>query len=165
MLSILSAANNSDEFKALIPKALGLMKRYVSLLRAGKVPIEDLVIEKRLSKTPEEYSNLVPQAIAARHLVKQGGEVHAGQNISYIISNDDSKISHNHALPVELADDSTPYDPAAYVELVQSSATNLFLPLGYDLNSLTKIESNFKSESLMTISSRWDCGPDSARNH
>ena len=47
---------------------LAVMKRYVSLLRTGHVPVEELVIEKRLS----EYTNLVPQAIAAQHLVKEG---------------------------------------------------------------------------------------------
>jgi DNA polymerase-2 len=138
MLSILSVADNSEEYKVLMPKALGLINRYLSLLRTGKVPIEDLVIEKRLSKTPSEYSNHVPQAIAARGLVKEGMDVHAGQNISYIISNNDSKILRNRALPVELVDD-TPYDPAAYVELLLSSAVNLFLPFGYDLNSLRRI--------------------------
>jgi DNA polymerase-2 len=154
MLSILSVADSSEEFKALIPKTLGLMNRYVSLLWTGKVPIEDLVIEKRLSKTPREYSSLVPQAIAAGKLVKEGSDVHAGQNISYIISNNDSKISDNRALPVELVDGSTPYDPGAYVELVLSSAMNLFLPFGYDLNSLRKIVQMGSTESSRLLQSR-----------
>ena len=138
MLSILSEANNSNEFMALIPKALEQMKHYLSLLRAGKIPIKDLVIEKRISKPPEEYHNLVPQAIATRHLVKEGSNIHAGQNISYIISNDASKISHNRTLPIELVDDTTPYDPAPYEELVLSSAMNLFSPFGFDLNALRR---------------------------
>jgi DNA polymerase-2 len=139
MLSILSAADNSYAFRVLVPRALDVMKHYVSLLRTGKVPIKDLVIEKRLSKMPSEYSNLVPQAIAARHLVKEGSDVHAGQNISYVISNKDSGITDNRAFPIEFANESTPYDPVAYVELILSCAMNLFLPFGFDLSSLRLI--------------------------
>jgi DNA polymerase I len=136
MLSILSHANNSGEFRALVPRALSVMKHYISLLRSGSVPVKDLVIEKRLSKVPSDYTNLVPQAIAARHLVKEGSDIHAGQNISFVISNSDSKIADNRALPVELADDTMPYDAAAYSELILSSAMNLLLPFGFDLNAL-----------------------------
>ena len=132
MLSVLSCATNSHEFEALMPRALGVMKRYVSLLRSGNAPLQDLVIEKRLTKTPNQYRNLVPQAVAARHLVTEGGSIHAGQNISFVISNGDSKITGNRALPVELIDESTTYDSAAYVELILRSATNLFLPFDLD---------------------------------
>src|SRR2546425_756266 len=73
MLGVFSKANNSSEFKLLIPKALNILERYAILLRKRKVPLEDLVIEKNLSKDPGEYTHKVPQAIAARHLVKEGG--------------------------------------------------------------------------------------------
>ena len=136
MLSVLSCASNSHEFEALIPKVLGVMKRYVALLRSGNAPLQDLVIEKRLSKTPDQYRNLVPQAVAARHLVTEGGSIHAGQNISFVISNGDSKITGNRALPVELIDESTTYDSAAYAELILRSATNLLLPFDLDGDKL-----------------------------
>ena len=77
MLNVLSS--NSSEFMTLIPQALRVMKSYVTMLRFGKVPVEELVTEKRLSKAPNEYKNLVSQAIAAKHLVKEGVDVHAGQ--------------------------------------------------------------------------------------
>jgi len=105
MLSVLSQANNSDEFRTLIPKALTVVKRYASLLRSGKVQTGDLMIEKRLSKNPQKYANLVPQAIAAQHLVKEGDQIHAGQNINFIITHNDSKIAANRALPAELTDE------------------------------------------------------------
>jgi len=84
------------------------------------------MIEKRLSKSPAEYANLVPQAIAAQHLVGEGGQIHAGQNISYVITHSDSKIAANRALPAELTDEATPYDPEAHIDLILR--TNLLLP-------------------------------------
>src|SRR2546425_821246 len=85
MLEILTKARDSNEFRLLIPSALKVLERFVGSLRDGTVPIEDLVIVKNLSKNPDEYTHQVPQAIAARHLVAQGGSVHAGQQVSYIL--------------------------------------------------------------------------------
>jgi DNA polymerase elongation subunit (family B) len=138
MLNVLSKASNSSEFMTLIPQALQVMKSYVTKLRNGKVPVEELVIEKRLSKTPNEYKNLVLQAIAAKHLVKEEAHVHAGQTISYVVTNSKSKIRENQALPAELAN-GTMYDSEAYSELLLSSAVNLLLPFGYNFEALRKL--------------------------
>lgn len=139
MLDILAQARDSREFIELVPKALAVMRTYVSALRMHKIPTEQLVVEKRLSKMPNEYRNLVPQAIAARHLIKEGGTVHAGQNVSFVMTRNESKIPENRSLPAELIDSTTSYDAKTYVDLVLSSATNLLLPFGYDLKSLRQL--------------------------
>ncbi len=136
MLRVFSEANNSSEFKLLIPRALKVLERYATLLRKRKVPLENLVIEKNLSKDPEEYTHKVPQAIAARHLVKEGGTVHAGQRINYILTHDWAGVPEKLALPPELADENTVYDSERYIDLLCSSATNLLLPMGYTTKSL-----------------------------
>jgi DNA polymerase elongation subunit (family B) len=106
------------------------------MLRMGKVPIEDLVLEKRLSKSPEEYTNHVEQAIAAGHLAKEGGSVHGGQNVSYVITSGASRIFDNRAIPIELLDERAHYDSEKYVTLLLSSTVNILLPFGYDLEYL-----------------------------
>ena len=136
MLTTLSKANNSEEFMALIPEALTIVRSYVHLIRTGTIPVEELVIEKRLSKNPNEYRNLVSQAIAAGHLAAEGMEVHAGQTISYILTYDKSRIDHNRALPIELMDEGFVFDSERYVDLLLSSTVNLLLPFGYDLVAL-----------------------------
>jgi len=136
MLQVFSKANNSSEFKLLIPKALNVLERYAILLRKRKVPLEDLVIEKNLSKDPGEYTHKVPQAIAAQHLLKEGGTVHAGQRVNYILTHDWAGTPERLALPPELADENTVYDSERYIDLLCSSATNLLLPMGYTTKSL-----------------------------
>lgn len=136
MLTVLANAKNSNEFRMLIPESLRVLRAYTTTLIEGRFNVRDLVISKRLSKNPNEYTNLVPQAIAARHLVKEGGTVHAGQSISYVLVKNTSRIQENRALPAEFLDDDTPYDAEKYVELLLSSAVNLLLPFGYDLKSL-----------------------------
>src|SRR5437867_1491387 len=136
MLGVFSKANNSSEFKLLIPKALNVLERYATLLRKRKVRLEDLVIEKNLSKDPGEYTHKVPQAIAAQHLLKEGGTVHAGQRVNYILTHDWAGVPEKLALPPELADENTVYDSERYIDLLCSSATNLLLPMGHTTKSL-----------------------------
>jgi DNA polymerase elongation subunit (family B) len=132
MLDIFTGARDSSEFRLLIPKALRVLEKFVFSLREGNVSLEDLVIVRNLSKNPDEYTHQVPQAIAARHLVAQGGSVHAGQQVSYILTTDQSLT----ALPPEVAGEDTVYDSERYVDLLCSSAANLLLPLGYDAKYL-----------------------------
>jgi DNA polymerase elongation subunit (family B) len=106
------------------------------MIRTGSVQIEDLIVEKRLSKNPEEYAHHVEQAIAADNLVKHGGSVHGGQGVSYVIASSISKVYNNRAIPVELIDGRVQYDLEKYVTLLLSSAMNLLLPFGYDLDLL-----------------------------
>jgi DNA polymerase elongation subunit (family B) len=127
ILTLLSKAGNSKEFMALIPEALEVVRSYAHLIKTGSVPVGELVIEKRLSKNPNEYQNLVPQAIAARHLLAEGKEVHAGQMIDYILTYDKSRLTQNRALPIELMEEGS-FDSERYVELLLSSTTNLLLP-------------------------------------
>src|SRR6184192_931812 len=137
MLGILKEADNSREFQALIPQVLYTLREYASKLRSGTVPIEELIITKNLSKMPNEYTHRVPQAIAAQCLIDEGGTVHAGQQVSYVLTIDMSTIPVSQALPPVLADDDTVYDPERYVDLLVSSTANLLLPFGYDVKSLT----------------------------
>jgi DNA polymerase elongation subunit (family B) len=125
MLALLAKAENSEEFKALIPEALTVVKSYVSLVQNGVVAVEDLTIEKHLSKNPNEYRNMVPQSIAAQHLVREGMQVHAGQTLSYILTYDKSRITQNRALPTELMNEDSNFDSERYVDLLLASATNL----------------------------------------
>ena len=132
MLNIFTRARDSGEFRLLIPSALRVLERFVGLVRERKIPLEDLVIVRNLSKNPDEYTHQVPQAIAARHLVSQGGSVHAGQQISYILTSDQTR----GALPPEVVGEDIVYDSERYVDLLCSSAANLLLPLGYDAKYL-----------------------------
>ncbi len=132
MLTLLAKAENSEHFKALIPEALTVVKSYVNLVQHGDVPVEDLAIEKRLSKNPNEYRNMVPQSIAAQHLVREGMKAHAGQTMSYILTYDKSRITRNRALPTELVNEDSNFDSKRYVDLLLSSTINLLLPFGYN---------------------------------
>jgi DNA polymerase-2 len=138
MLALFARAENSAEFKALIPEALAIAKSYANLIQDGAVPIEELTIEKRLSKNLNEYQNMVPQAIAAQHLNREGREVHAGQTFNYIVAYNRSRIVQNRALPAELVDENYPIDSEWYIDLLLASTSNILLPFGYTPDVLKK---------------------------
>jgi DNA polymerase-2 len=139
MLHVFSNANNSKEFITSIPRALEIIRSYVAIIRNGRVPMEELVIEKRLSKRPDRYANSVPQAIAAIHLTRENVDVHAGQNVHYILTRRESRILENRALPFDLTNQYMQYDSEAYMRLLLSSVMNLILPFGYDSERLSKM--------------------------
>jgi DNA polymerase-2 len=138
MLAAFSKARDSEQFKTIIPEALAILKMYVAKLRQRDVAIENLTITRNLSKNPEDYEKTIPQAVAAKRLVKEGHEVHAGQGVSYVLTRRKPRVLGNRALPLELAT-GREYDAAGYVELLCSSAMNLLLPFEYDLKRLREL--------------------------
>ncbi|HWY28114.1 MAG TPA: DNA polymerase domain-containing protein, partial [Candidatus Sulfotelmatobacter sp.] len=152
MLDIFTRARDSSEFRLLIPKTLRVLEKFVAQLREQSVSPGDLVIVRNLSKNPDEYTHQVPQAIAARHLVAQGGSVHAGQQVSYILTTDQTHT----ALPPEVVGEDTVYDSERYVDLLCSSAANLLLPLGYDAKYLRSMfrGNEMKQQAIPTLVAR-----------
>ena len=151
MLEVLSEAGNCREFRALIPKALEVLADFISLVRSGRVALEDLVVEKSLSKNPGDYANMVPQAIAAQQLINEGGTVHAGQHIRFVLTKDTSKVSGYSAVPIELLDGYTVPNREMYVDLLIRSATNLFLPFGYDTDRLKHTLKSYQHDRPTTL--------------
>ncbi len=156
MLSLFAHAKNSEEFMTLIPEALNIVKSYVNMIRDGPVPIDELSIEKRLSKNVNEYRNMVPQAIAAQHLNHEGREVHAGQGLSYIVTCNKSRITQNRALPVELVGENYLIDSEWYIDQLLASAANMLLPFGYTAAATKEcIESSMHDSDHVKQFKRW----------
>ena len=136
MLNVFGKASCSLEFRSLVPTALLILEKYVRLVMNGSVSAQDLVITKSLSKTPPEYTNLVPQAVAARQLAREGGRVHAGQSISYVLTKERRGESDTRAKAVGLIRKDVDVDTAKYVGLLVDSARNLLEPTGLNEDSI-----------------------------
>jgi DNA polymerase elongation subunit (family B) len=68
--------------------AFQLTRGYMNRLQEGQVDLQDLLITKQLSKNPAEYKHNVMQAVAAKQLIREGVQVSAGQNVSYLLQKD-----------------------------------------------------------------------------
>ena len=101
MINTLATANNTAELRMKISSALDVVRRYRQKLLDGDVPIQDLIISKRMSRNPEQYRQHVSQVIAAEQLIKEGAEVHAGNSVKFVFTHSKHK-KHERRVPLHL---------------------------------------------------------------
>jgi len=88
VLNILAQANAPEKLADYLPAAIASIERSKRDLRAGRVPLEDLVVRQKLSRTLDGYRSPSPAARAARQLQAIGREVAPGQSIEFLFTRD-----------------------------------------------------------------------------
>jgi len=83
-LSILSGAENREEFLELMERVMELKEEYAMKLKEGKVNPLDLIIYKKVTKRPEEYRRKCDTAEVVCTLAKEGFQVQPGDRIGII---------------------------------------------------------------------------------
>jgi DNA polymerase elongation subunit (family B) len=126
ILSILARANTIEEAKNLIPECIDLLKRYESLVKEKKVEAEELVITRTLSKSINEYRNKTLLVDAARKLEERGLKLNAGEDIDYVVIDEDAKLS-SRASTLELLQGSL-YDESYYIKMMRDACKTVLEP-------------------------------------
>jgi DNA polymerase I len=93
-------------------KAVKIVMDKIDELRAGKTPLDELVIYTQLKKGMGKYEINSPELEAAKKAVKAGIPMEEGSLVSYIITRKGNSIS-DKAMPAELAKE---YDAGYYIE-------------------------------------------------
>jgi DNA polymerase, archaea type len=138
MITVLAKANNVEELYKTIPEALNVVRAYREKLLNAEIPIWDLVIRKHLSKKPEDYRQDVSQVIAARQLIKEGDEVHAGGNVEFLFTSAKNKRHNKRVRAKELIQESTNPDTQKYLEILYDSSANLLSFAGYTAKKVSE---------------------------
>jgi len=112
------------------------VRKYRQKLIDGDVPIEDLIITKRMSKRPDRYRQHVSQVIAAEQLIKEGEEVHAGNSVRFLFTHSKDKRHERRVKAAQLMEKGVEPDVAKYLMLLYSSAANLLSFEGYTTQSI-----------------------------
>jgi DNA polymerase-2 len=131
MLDSLAQANNATEVLVRVPEAIEILRRHVEEIREGRVPFEELVITRTLSKDPTQYVREDAGAIAAKELVRAGVKLHPGEQVGYLILDQKAKVKGDRARSALLLTGEESYDKERYVELLLRAAETLLAPLGY----------------------------------
>ncbi|QLJ53234.1 MAG: Archaeal DNA polymerase I [Candidatus Fermentimicrarchaeum limneticum] len=92
-------------------KAVKIVMDKIDELRAGKTPLDELVIYTQLKKCIGKYEITSPELEAAKKAMKAGMLVEEGSLISYVITRKGTSIS-DKAVPVDQAQD---YDADYYI--------------------------------------------------
>jgi DNA polymerase I len=149
MINTLASANNTAELREKIPDALEIVKEYRRRLLDGEVPIWDLIVTKRMSKSPKRYRQHVSQVIAAEQLMKEGADVHAGNNIRFLFTHAEDKRHNRRVKAAQLIEKGVNPDAKKYLLLLYSSAANLLSFAGYTTKSVYDVVKGERQENLM----------------
>jgi DNA polymerase elongation subunit (family B) len=136
MIKTLAGAHSWNNFEDRIPEALRVLEDYARKLVTGQVDVQELLVTKRLSKGPSNYTHDVFQAIAAKQLEKAGFEVHAGQVVQYLIVNAGARRSSKRVTAVQLLRPDTSFDVEEYVKMLFSAGETLLGVFGYDKHTI-----------------------------
>ena len=137
ILRILARGNTIEEVRALMPHVRNVFDKYAKLLEERKVPLEDLVFTKQLSKDSDTYVvNTIENAALRQLLVAgEGRALRAGEVLKYIITDYyNKKESGKRAYPIEMLHDNEKktiaYDIKRYTELLVQAARSITEPFG-----------------------------------
>ncbi len=148
MINVFSAANNSKEFMQKIPQALDVVKVYRQKLLNNEVPIEDLIVSKRLSKNPKHYKQHVSQVIAAEQLINEGSEVHAGTSVHFVYTDQKNKRFERRVRAEQLLDKGVNPDESKYLQLLYDSAAGLLSFSNYTTKTVQDAIKGYRDENL-----------------
>jgi DNA polymerase, archaea type len=147
ILEVMAANGNAiHEGKLLLrTKVNDIFQKYATLLTERRVPIEELVFTKRLSKNSNEYQqNRDTIEISALCLLKSEGKfLKAGEILRYVITDyyhrnnrKTGSSRNNRAMPVELFNGNTStYDVRRYIELLAKTCNSVTEPFGYTITT------------------------------
>jgi DNA polymerase elongation subunit (family B) len=138
MLDVFSSARSIAEIKFRLPDVIAVVKRYIDQLNEGNVSPFELVIRRRISKDPYEYTNKSINAVVSQTLAEAGVTLAAGESIEYIITDASGKRDPQKAKPLALYALDDGYDAKKYSEFIFDAAETLLQPFGYTRKELQK---------------------------
>jgi DNA polymerase elongation subunit (family B) len=127
LLNILAREPNPARLVDLLPEILGRVQEELAALKAGRIPLDQLVVSQTLSRELKEYSYFSPAATAAKQLEASGMTLRMGQRVRYL-----HIAAGPGARAWELADDLDPrgVDMSRYRELLARAVHEVTQPLG-----------------------------------
>jgi DNA polymerase-2 len=130
-LEILADAPDAAAFRRLLPQAIAYARQRLLLLRAGRAPLDELIVTHNLSRRPEEFTVRTSAARVAAELTGAGVELSPGEPLRFLYVPGPEK-----ARAWDLVDAPTPYDGEAYTVLLLRALESLFASVGVDDQTL-----------------------------
>ncbi len=119
-------ANSRSETSAL-PQVVTLLRKRLAVLRAGRIPLEALLVSQKLSRTLDKYRTPSPVARAVAQLGAAGKSSTPGQSIRFLYTLGEPGV-HAWNLPYSPIHGSI--DVARYSELFLRAASSILGPFG-----------------------------------
>jgi DNA polymerase-2 len=127
LLGLMAAVPDSQPLRACLPEVVALLRCSLADLRAGRVPLEKLLVKQRLSRGLDEYRTPSPAARAAAQLEAVGKSLRPGQSVRFLYTLGEPGI---YAWDLPQPPDFACVDVARYTELLLRAASSVLEPLG-----------------------------------
>jgi len=127
VLAVLAEAHDFNGYRAKLEEAREILRRCEESVADGSVAIEDLIVSKRLTREPREYSKANQTAIVAQQLFGSGVRLRPGQTVEYIITDSDNRVPNDRVRAYALWDGWFGYDRRKYTELLHDAFDPLAL--------------------------------------
>ncbi|MFC4247877.1 type B DNA-directed DNA polymerase [Natribaculum luteum] len=112
---------------------LGCLQDAIERLRSGEVPVKQLVERNRVSKPLEEYTQNTQNVAALKRARDQDLAVHPGQDIEYVVVDDEKASRGRVALAHEEIES---YDPSYYETELVRAVESVLSPLGWSRSDI-----------------------------
>jgi DNA polymerase-2 len=133
MIELLARVEDAGRLPDQLPALVELLRARLTELRAGRVPLEDLLVGQRLTRDLEEYSVPSPAARAAAQLAAIGKHIRPGQRVRFLLLRGQPDV---HAWDLPELPDPARLDLSRYRELLMRAASSVTQPLGVDQETL-----------------------------
>lgn len=142
-LEILAQADSPQEFAECVPDVMKFVEHSKRELRAGRVPIDELIIRQRLSRAIEAYKTPSPAARAALQLQEQGRQFAPGQSLEFLFARNASGV---HAWELDETLDSGRLDRKRYCRLLDRSVDTIFSSIKITMPIIFEQQLSFTSQ-------------------
>jgi DNA polymerase I len=124
---------------------LDRLETALETLHAGDVPVSRLVERNRVSKPLGDYTRHTRTVAALERAAALGLDVHPGQEIAYVVVDDDRSTGDRVALAHE---DPQTYDAAHYETRLVRAVESVLAPLGWDRTAIRRELSGTRQPTL-----------------
>jgi len=120
-LAILGEAHDFQSYGRKLEEAREVLARYLARLEAGSVNLEELVINRRLTRAPHDYKQASATAIAAKQLERAGVKLRPGETLQYIITDAEAELPDDRVRAWTLWEGWHGYDVKKYQEALREA--------------------------------------------
>jgi DNA polymerase-2 len=133
LLDLLADAPNTGQLVDQLPRVHTLLQARLSALRQRKIPLEELLISQKISRSLEEYKVPSPAARAAAQLAAFGKHLIPGQRVRFLLTRGKPGV---FAWDLKERPDPMTIDIDRYAELLCRAAYTILQPLGVEERTL-----------------------------
>ena len=118
VLAILAEAHGHDSYLKKLDICRAIFSCYEESIASGDVAIEELVVSKRITREPRDYSKANLTAIAAQQLYGNGVKLRPGQTIEYVITDARAAVPNDRVRAYALWEGWRGYDRKKYRDML-----------------------------------------------